>query len=97
MDEFEQFWAAYPRKTGKGVARKAFVKALRLTTLDTMLTAIQWQRQQEQWVKAGGQFIPHPSTWLNQERWADEPTRLPMLSDATTRTYRAIFGDHDVH
>jgi len=97
MDEFEQFWQAYPRKTGKGVARKAFGKALRLTTLDTMLTALQWQRQQEQWVKAGGQFIPHPATWLNQERWADEPTTLPMLSDATTRTYRAIFGDHDVH
>ncbi len=92
MDEFEQFWAAYPRKTGKGVARKAFAKAMRLTTLDTMLTALKWQRQQEQWVKQGGQFIPHPSTWLNQERWDDQPTQVPTLSEKTTRT----FGSHEV-
>lgn len=96
MDEFEQFWQAYPRKTGKGVARKAFAKALRVTTLDTILTALEWQRRQEQWIKQGGQFIPHPSTWLNQERWDDEPTQVPSLTDKTARTFLAIYGGRDV-
>jgi len=93
MDAFDEFWQAYPRKEGKGAARKAFAKAIRLTTLETMLTALRWQRTQPNWVKAGGQYIPHPSTWLNQERWDDEPTTIPSLSDKTTRTFLAIYGD----
>ena len=24
-------------------------------------------------MRDNGQFIPHPATWLNQERWDDEP------------------------
>lgn len=30
IQEFDQFWALYPRKVGKGAARKAWVSALRL-------------------------------------------------------------------
>lgn len=26
------------------------------------------------WLKDGGQFIPHPATFLNQRRWEDNPT-----------------------
>lgn len=26
----------------------------------------------EQWQRDGGQYIPHPATWLNQGRWKDE-------------------------
>jgi hypothetical protein len=30
------------------------------------------QRQSAQWQRDDGQFIPHPSTWLNGRRWEDE-------------------------
>jgi hypothetical protein len=37
-----------------------------------MLSAVEAQKQTDQWTKDGGQYIPHPSTWLNQGRWEDE-------------------------
>lgn len=76
-DGFEAFWAAYPRKVGKPAALKAFAK-VRPTEeqLRDMLGAIADQRQSVQWSKDGGQFIPHPSTWLSQERWADGPATV---------------------
>ena len=72
---FDRFWTAYPRKVAKPDARKKFEKlnpdeAL----LETMLAAIEKQKRSDQWIRDGGQFIPHPSTWLNQRRWEDEVT-----------------------
>ena len=43
--------------------------------LETLLEAIKKQKKSAQWVKDGGQFIPHPTTWLNGKRWEDD---LPM-------------------
>ena len=90
VDDFENFWRAYPRRTGKGVARKAFVKAIQKTTITIMLTALNWQRQQSQWLKDGGTFIPHPATWLNQERWDDEPCVMPTLSAGSVRMMQTM-------
>ena len=72
-ERFERFWRAYPRKVAKQVAMKAFEKidpdeAL----LETMIAAIGKWKTTDQWNEAGGQYIPHPSTWLNQRRWEDE-------------------------
>lgn len=69
--DFENFWASYPKKVGKEAARKAFGK-VRGVSLETMLSALERQKRSEQWTKNGGQFIPNPSTWLNQGRWDDE-------------------------
>jgi hypothetical protein len=71
MDQFEQFWRAYPRRIGKGAARKAFEKALKLATVEEIMTGL--SRQLSYYASREQQFIPHPTTWLNQERWADEP------------------------
>lgn len=70
---FDSFWTAYPKKVGKGAAEKAW-RALGPDNelLQQILHALEWQRQQDQWTKDGGQFIPYPSTWLNQKRWMDE-------------------------
>lgn len=71
-DPFEVFWKEYPRKVGKQDARKAFASAAKKVSLEKMLGALEKQKKAPQWVKDKGQFIPHPSTWLNQERWDDE-------------------------
>ena len=72
-EAFETFWSAYPKKTGKGAARKSFERACKSkATLESMLEAIEQQRQTEQWRKDSGQYVPMPATWLNQERWSDE-------------------------
>ncbi len=81
-DRFELFWAAYPRKTGKGAARKVWTKlAPDAALVDAMLAALAWQVGQPQWLKDGGQFIPMPRTYLAQERWLDEPQK-PMAASA---------------
>lgn len=69
---FDQFWAAYPRKIGKKAALKAWNMAKDLPDITVILTAITAQKASTQWLKDGGQFIPHPATWLNQGRWHDE-------------------------
>lgn len=77
IEAFEQFWKAYPRKVAKGAARKAWAKLNPPPALQHKITqALAWQRTQEQWTKDGGQYIPHPATWLNHERWDDEPVQV---------------------
>lgn len=69
---FEQFWNAYPRKVGKGNARQAWQKIKMTDDLfNSILNAVEQQKQWEQWQRDGGQYIPHPATWLNQQRWED--------------------------
>jgi len=72
---FSEVWAAYPRHVGKGSARTAYRKALRKIGPKDLLAAVQRyaseRRGQDQ------QFTPHPATWLNQERWADEAGYRP--------------------
>ena len=75
LDEaFEDFWEAYPRKVGKGAARKAFKKALSVTTIDDIMFGL--SQQIEGLSTKEKQFIPHASTWLHGERWNDEPERI---------------------
>lgn len=71
-DGFEEFWSAYPRKTSKGTARKAYVSALRKAPADRILAGVRRYRFSDE-----QKFIPHPTTWLNGERWADGEGALP--------------------
>ena len=79
---FDRFWAAYPKKSAKPVAMRAFASA-RVT--DDMLTLILadlgTRRVSREWLKDGGQFIPMASTYLNQRRWLDEGLD-PAIADA---------------
>ena len=87
--EFEVFWAAYPRHTGKQDAYKAFVKLKPDEALmAAILAGIEKQKQSAQWTKDGGQFIPHPATWLNGCRWEDEvPKAVPKWANDATHGY----------
>lgn len=84
---FDRFWSAYPRKTAKRNALKAFEKlGVTEALLTEMLAALDWQRQSKEWQKDGGQFIPHPATWLNGHRWEDQQT-------GTSDSFTSVFGD----
>ena len=74
-ERFCIFWDAFPKKVGKTAAEKAFKKIQpSAELLQKMLEAIKAQKQSEQWARDGGQFIPHPATWLNRGQWDDEIT-----------------------
>ena len=70
---FDEFWTEYPKKVGKDAARKAFDKRKPTRELlAQMVASIRAQVKTTAWQKDGGQFIPHPSTWLDEGRWQDE-------------------------
>jgi len=69
---FDTFWSKYPKKIGKKKALDSWMKIdFKDDLFDKILAAIDNQIRSNQWQKDGGQFIPYPATWLNQERWND--------------------------
>jgi hypothetical protein len=72
MEEFEKFWAAYPRKVAKAEARKAWAQTASIRPdTDSLVKAVLSHCKTEQWMKNNGAFIPHAATWLRGERWED--------------------------
>lgn len=70
---FDGFWKAYPRKVNKPSAERAWKKLkANPELLASMLSALERQKRGAAWTKDGGQFIPHPATWLNGRRWEDK-------------------------
>lgn len=70
-DNFETFYQAYPRKTGKVNVEKWFNKNKPDEELmNKILTSLEEHKKLKQWQDK--QFIPYPATWLNQKRWEDE-------------------------
>ena len=92
---FEAFWAAYPRRVGKGAARAAFCKACRKARPEAIIAAITAQ------VEAGCfkdmTYTPYPATWLNGERWDDEIATAAPATAAGSLAVRfraaALAGD----
>jgi len=67
---FDRFWEAYPRKTNKKQARELWKRKKLDARVDLLLEAVRRHCQSEQWQTPS--LIPHPSTWLRNERWEDE-------------------------
>lgn len=73
IDMFPKFWALYPKKVCKAAAEKAWNKLKVTEDLFSLITqGLAKQCVSPGWTKDGGQFIPHPATWLNGKRWEDE-------------------------
>ena len=70
--KFDEFWSRYPRKEAKATAKKAFAKIGPDDALFVLIIAgLERAKKSEQWTKDDGQFVPHPTTWLNGARWDD--------------------------
>lgn len=69
--EFVRFWQAYPRRQGKGLARKAFAKVVK-SGIDPEVLITAAQRYADSRRNEEMQFTAYPATWLNGERWDDE-------------------------
>jgi hypothetical protein len=67
---FEDFWTLYPRRLAKKDAVKAWTRMSHKARVDALTALVDWRRV---WLARGEiEFIPHPATWLNGERWEDE-------------------------
>lgn len=69
--EFSDFWGMYPRKVAPRKAREAWLRIPSSLHAKILTSLFEWKRiwtdERTEW-----QFIPHPSNWLNDERWEDE-------------------------
>jgi predicted transcriptional regulator len=70
-ERFEEFYQAYPKHLKKAEVEKWFYKNKPDETLfNTIMTQLEKFKQCKEWKQQ--QYIPYPSTWLNQKRWEDE-------------------------
>jgi uncharacterized protein YdaU (DUF1376 family) len=68
--EFAEWYAGYPNKVAKPAALKAFAKARQKADLATLIEGVRRYRK----TKPPDQSWAHPASWLNAERWTDEPS-----------------------
>lgn len=72
-DRFDEFWEAYPKRTGqnpKKPARQKFEKIIKEVDPQTLIDAAHAYARSEK--NNDPKFIAQTQTWLNQERWNDE-------------------------
>lgn len=73
-DDFNHFWALYPKREGKGEAAKSWDKL----SMDEKRRAYSGLKKQlplleKKMQTDGGKYCPMPATWINQCRFDDEP------------------------
>lgn len=83
---FNSWWEIYPRKVGRGKAKSSYEKAITKISPPELLDLT------KQFVAAvvgvDKNFIPHAATWLNQERWTDDPRDINPETQAKTELSR---------
>ena len=70
--DFEKFWDAYPNKTGRPSAGKAFSQAIKRASLDEIMAGVRAyaaKTDDRQWCS--------PVKWLSDDRWKDRPAPPP--------------------
>lgn len=73
-EAFERFWKSYPRKIAKPKAWQAWQKHVDETDafMVTAIVANIEKRTRLRWWPRDAEKIPHPATWINQQRYLDE-------------------------
>ena len=84
LDEFDQFWDAFPNKVGKKAARRSWERATDRPMIADILQAIARAKKGERWQRG---YIPNPATWLNQGRWADV-VETPAVGPGLPKAYQ---------
>lgn len=72
IPSFQPFWESYPKKVAKQDALKAWKKlSPDGPLLEKIMARLAAAKKSPDWLKDGGQFIPHAATWLNGRRFDD--------------------------
>lgn len=88
-DGFTDFWNCYPRKVSKTMALKAWKKLAPGADLLHSILADVNRRLEGEWKEKDMQYIPHPSTYLNQRRWEDE-TSTGKVEEQYTPSFKDL-------
>lgn len=69
---FNEFWTAYPRKVKKVKCEEWYKKhKVNKELHDKIMFGLRLTSIRDNWKEIKKEFIPHPLTFLNQERWED--------------------------
>lgn len=90
-DLFREWYEKYPRKIDPTKARKAWDK---LKVDEPLFEKIMLGL--DKWIASWDdpQFIPHPTTWLNNRRWESEPPK-PKKQNAALRYEQSAISQKD--
>jgi hypothetical protein len=75
--EFEAWYSRYPHKVGRGQAERAFSKAIREASLETLVAGLEAYIRD----KPPDRDWCNPATWLNGKRWLDQPNEPQARQD----------------
>ena len=87
-DPFETFWQIYPHKVGKAAAITAFAKATKIAPVPTIMAGLS-----RYVAKTDDRPWCNPTTFLNQQRWDDQPAPAP--SQRATGPPQPCFDEND--
>lgn len=76
--EFAEFWSLFPNKVGKRDAELAFAKARKRDSFDAIMAGLR-----RYVAKSDDRPWCNPSTFLNQDRWKDQPAAAPPRASAS--------------
>lgn len=58
-----------------------------------MIKSLELFKKDKDWLGNNGQYIPHPSTWLNQKRWEEKMDILEKKENTLNNTEEYIALD----
>lgn len=91
---FNRFWEVYPRKVGKDKCQRWFkTHKVNEEFVDDLVTSITKQKKSLQWSKNGGQYTPHPYTWLNRGGWNDELEYAENIESKITKRWENFIDE----
>lgn len=71
-EQFEEFWAIYPKKTDKAQAIRMFRRAVHRVGFETILAGV-IKFANDPNLPSEKRFIKNPATWLNADAWENGP------------------------
>lgn len=83
---FDDWWKVYPHRIGKGAAVNSYAKALLDSNPDELTAGVKRYIS----TKPPDQPWCNPATWLNQQRWKDEPAEV---QNANTNASYSKYSD----
>lgn len=87
---WETFWNTYPKKSEHKRGYSMFVKLAKTPELATEIQAGLERLLPHFDYSEDMRWIPAPHKWLERERWKDEPANIPVLSQRTQTTAKAV-------
>lgn len=85
LTRFERWYSVFPRKVNRAKAEEKWAEIDPDDELtDVMVSKTEEWAASPDWTKDGGQYVPHPATWLHNKRWTDgAPSKEPAPGSLT--------------